>query len=68
MGSKGPVVKLAARGFANSQLFGAMRIVTDLTVPDVRLGLARPLPAQRLAYLTPRLPRRPDCRTRIRRR
>jgi hypothetical protein len=31
-----------------------MGIVTDLTVPEVRLGLARPLPAQRLAAL--RLP------------
>jgi hypothetical protein len=52
-------------GLPNSLLFGAMGSLTDLTVPDVRLGLARPLPALRLADLTPR---RPDCRTRIRRR
>jgi len=46
----------------------AAGIVTDSTVPGVRRGLAPPVLARRLADLTPRLPRRPECRTRIRRR
>ena len=39
MGFEGSQSKLTARGLPNSVLFGAMGIVTDLTVPDVRLGL-----------------------------
>src|SRR5437660_1507204 len=47
---------------------GLTGIVTDLTVPASGSVLRRPLPAERLADVMPRLPRRPDCRTRIRRR
>jgi hypothetical protein len=65
MGAVGPAVQAHSTWFTDSLLFGAMGTVTDLTVPGVRLGLARSLPAQRLAYLTPQLPREPDCQTRI---
>jgi hypothetical protein len=51
MGSEGPAVQAHSTWFTEQPAVRRHRIVTDLTVPGVRLGLARPLPAQRLADL-----------------